>query len=66
MSRYHDRGVAPILGAAASWAERCLVLDGSVFGDEALWTTEHLAQLDRYFVRNLDEGDGGFYEKLDK
>ncbi|MCU0650424.1 MAG: hypothetical protein MUF00_20730, partial [Gemmatimonadaceae bacterium] len=40
--------------------------DSSIFGDESLWTTEHLAQLDRYFVRNLDEGDGGFYEKLDK
>ncbi|MCU0650512.1 MAG: hypothetical protein MUF00_21170, partial [Gemmatimonadaceae bacterium] len=65
MSRYHDRGVAPILHAAAIWAERCLVLDNSIFGDESLWTTEHLAQLDRYFVRNLDEGDRGFYEKLD-
>lgn len=66
MSRYHDRGVGPILDAASTWAQRCLVLDGSVFGDESLWTTDYLAQLDRYFVRNLDEGDGNFYEKLDK
>jgi 5-methylcytosine-specific restriction protein B len=66
MSRYHDRGISPILDAAATWAERCLVLDGSIFGDGSLWTTENLAQLDRFFVRNLDEGDGSFYEKLDK
>jgi len=65
MSRYHDRGVAPILGAAASWAQRCLVNDGSVFGDERLWTSENLDQLDTYFVRNLDESEGKFYEKLD-
>lgn len=42
------------------------MLDKSIFDEESLWTTENLAQLDLYFVRNLDEGDGGFYEKLDK
>jgi 5-methylcytosine-specific restriction protein B len=64
MSRYHDRGVTAILDAAATWAERCLVHDGSVFGDESLWTIPKLAELDRHFVRNLDEGTGSFLEKL--
>jgi len=60
-----DRFSAPILEAARTWRQRCLVQDGSVLSDEAIWTPENFAALDTYFVRRPDEGSGSFYEKLD-
>jgi 5-methylcytosine-specific restriction enzyme B len=65
MSRYCggiDSG--PILNAAAHWRDVALLSEGSVFGDQRLWTVENLEALDRHFVQNLDEGDRGFMEKL--
>lgn len=56
---------AGILDAADQWRRRCLLDDGSVFTDERLWTAEHLAELDRYFVQNLDYGEGDFWTKLE-
>ena len=39
--------------------------DGSVFTDgKSLWTTTLLDELDRWFVQNLDEGEGDFFDKL--
>jgi 5-methylcytosine-specific restriction enzyme B len=65
MSRYINvRDSAPIIKAAQEWVENCLVLDGSVFSDEVLWTTENLSALDQYFVKRPDAGEGTFYEKL--
>ena len=34
-----------ILAAADAWRHRCLMADGSVFGDEALWTLENVREL---------------------
>ncbi len=34
-----------ILAAADTWRRRCFMADGSVFGDEALWTLENLRAL---------------------
>jgi 5-methylcytosine-specific restriction protein B len=53
-----------ITNAAAQWKERCLIRDGSILTDRPLWTPENIAQLDRYFVQNLDYGEGGFWDKL--
>jgi hypothetical protein len=36
----------------------------SVFTDKALWTVENLQSLDRYFVQNLDMGEGNYIQKL--
>lgn len=66
MSRYHDRDISPILDAAAVWAQRCLVADGSMLSEESLWTLAHFAELDTHFVQNLDEGEGDFFGKLGK
>lgn len=67
MSRYHPKKDAlPVLEAAARWAERCLVADSSILSDDAaLWTPAHLDELDSAFTRNLDEGDGTFFQKLE-
>jgi MoxR-like ATPase len=59
-----DPGTEALLAAAAHWRDRCLLGDGSVFSDEALWTWEHLGEMNRYFVENLDTGTGTFLEKL--
>jgi 5-methylcytosine-specific restriction protein B len=50
--------------AAARWRDRCLLSDGSILSERHLWTPENVAQLDRHFVQNLDEGEGGFWDKL--
>lgn len=65
MSRYcGEMPTKPILDAAAQWKERCLLADGSLFTNQPLWTQEGLAGLDKYFVQNLEEGEGSFLDKL--
>ena len=56
----------PVLRAAARWRERCLCNDGSVFTEKSLWTAENVGYLVRYFAENLDEGKGGFFDKLER
>jgi 5-methylcytosine-specific restriction enzyme B len=67
MSRFnphHDS--APVLAAAAEWADKCLQKDGSIFAEGAnLWTLQYLDELDRVFVQNNDEGKGDFWQKLE-
>jgi MoxR-like ATPase len=65
MSRYcAERNTGPILNAAAHWRDVALLNDGSVFSDKTLWTVQNLEALEQYFVKNLNEGDGNFKEKL--
>ena len=65
MSRYcGQKNTAPILDAAARWRDVGLLSDGSVFTDKRLWTLASLEALERYFVHNLDEGEGNFLDKL--
>ena len=59
----HD---APVLLAAARWRDRCLRSDGSVLTDRSLWTAENVRHLVRYYAENLDEGEGGFFDKLER
>lgn len=63
MARWHN---APeVLTAAERWKKSCLLRDGSVLSNRALWSLENLDQLDRYFVQNLDMGEGDFLQKLE-
>ena len=55
----------PVLRAAALWRDRCLRSDGSVFTEDSLWKPENVACLVRFYAENLDEGEGGFFEKLE-
>ena len=66
MSRFNPhRTIKGVYGAAAQWRANCLETDGSVLADErSLWTPTLLDELDRRFVKNLDEGKGDFWEKL--
>ncbi len=65
MSRFHpDWNIEPILEAADHWKQNALLGDGSVFSDAALWTDDNLDALQKYFVENLDYGEGNFMSKL--
>jgi hypothetical protein len=65
MSRYcAEHNTKPILTASEIWKERCLVKQLSVFTEHPLWINEHVAELEQYFVNNLDEGEGDFFDKL--
>jgi 5-methylcytosine-specific restriction enzyme B len=59
-----DKDSAPLISAANAWVRKCLIEDGSIFGDEHLWTMANLGALDKYFAQNPDAGSGSFYEKL--
>jgi 5-methylcytosine-specific restriction protein B len=64
MNRWH---AAPeVLEAADRWKNRCLINDGSILSDNALWTAENFGYLDKYFLQQLDMGTGDFYQKLEK
>jgi len=59
-----DRDSLPIIAAAQVWVANCLIEDGSIFGQEHIWTSENIQSLDQYFVKSPDAGTGTFYEKL--
>lgn len=66
MSRFNPtRDTGSIYDAAAAWRDRCLLADGSVLSDKALWTVALLDELDERFVKNLDAGEGDFLSKLE-
>lgn len=51
--------------AAAEWRHRCFERDGSMLGDEALWTADGLAALRDLFRANpLLGADRSFFDKL--
>ena len=65
MSRYcGEKNTAPILDAAAHWRNAALLRGESAFTAKQIWTDEAIAALDQYFLKNLDEGEGAFLEKL--
>ncbi|RAL97729.1 AAA family ATPase [Agrobacterium sp. MS2] len=54
----------PIYQASKTWADRCLLNNGSIFSELSLWTPSLLDELDLRFVQNPDEGEGDFIAKL--
>ena len=60
----HDH-IGDVLDAADAWRDRCLVTDGSVFGEDTLWTIPNLRELRNRVQENPIYGtDSTFYEKL--
>ena len=54
----------PILDTADQWKQQCLLDSGSVFSNEQLWTLDNFESLNRFYVEQLDEGEGRFEVKL--
>ena len=67
MSRYHpDWNIEPIFKAASHWRKNALEAKKSVMTNESIWTDENLDLLHKYFVENLDYGEGDFISKLER
>lgn len=66
MSRYNPHyATAALYEAAAAWSDRCLLAGGSLLGASSdLWSKEYLDELYTRFVRNPNEGEGNFQNKL--
>ncbi|WP_018937020.1 hypothetical protein [Thioalkalivibrio sp. ALJ24] len=65
MSRYTPHAdTTALLETVEQWRDTCLIDDGSIFGDETLWTADNLAILDRAFIQNPQEGSESYAEKL--
>ena len=61
-----DRDLSPVIGAARTWIDRCLILDQSVFSATRLWTPELIEEVREAFVDHPDAGEGDFFAKLKK
>ena len=55
-----------VYSAAELWKSRCLLGDGSVFSERAIWTQSHLSELQRLIVGNAEFGDDTFQTKLQR
>ncbi len=65
MSRYHyNRDITALVRAAETWRDTCLIDDGSLFKDQALWTRTNLAELNQAFIQNPLEGSNSYLDKL--
>ena len=69
MSRWigpeHDH-IDAVLAAAEAWRKRCFEHDGSLFGDENLWTLDNVRELRRRVIENPMEDTGlSFIDKLE-
>ena len=64
-SRKTGDGVENVYAAAATWVERALKADDSLFTPgEPIWSSRWLGELRKRFLDNPDEGKRSFYEKL--
>ncbi len=62
-----DRDLAPLLAAARTWIDRCLVEDRSLLVDDrSLWTTANADRLQAGFVERPDPGTDDFTTKLER
>jgi 5-methylcytosine-specific restriction protein B len=64
-SPFHPNSEAT-LKAAAVWFDRCLRVDGSLFGEEPLWTSEILSEADSCFNGRPDGSKDSFHVKLER
>ncbi|WP_300177498.1 AAA family ATPase [uncultured Aliivibrio sp.] len=60
-----DKNSAHLLTNMSEFKERCLIQGRSLFSELAVWNSLMCQELIDYFVENLDEGDGDFFEKLE-
>ena len=65
MSRYHPAwNVEPVLMAAEHWRDNSLLGGKSVFGAGHIWSDSNIDAMNRFYVENLDEGEGNFISKM--
>ena len=65
MARFiNKRDLSPVIDTFRKWIERCLIENGSIFSDSALWTPEIVNEVRRAFVEHPDAGEDNFITKL--
>lgn len=60
-----EKETASKFNAAEKWKNKCLLANGSIFSEDAVWSVDNISALNQYFVNNLDEGEGDFFSKLE-
>lgn len=64
MARSSEHDSQPIYDAAARWRDRCLLGDGSLFGNGVLWTLTNLHTIHTVFVDAPVEVGGTFMQRF--
>ena len=60
-----EPNIDDVLAAADAWRERCIIADGSLFSNVALWTLENLQELKQRYVENpIEDAERSFYDKF--
>lgn len=54
------------MAAASEWRALCLIAEGSLFSDEKLWTSQHIAEIEQGFINHDQELSGKFLEQLEQ
>ncbi|WP_199454428.1 AAA family ATPase [Vibrio owensii] len=60
-----DKNSSYLLENIFKFKDRCLIQGRSLFTELAVWNSPTCQELVDFFVENLDEGDGDFFEKLE-
>ena len=59
-----NRDINDVLAAAEAWRDRCFLGDGSVFGDEPLWTLENVRRVRELCPTEVEDTDAEAYARL--
>ncbi|MEZ9566663.1 McrB family protein [Vibrio artabrorum] len=66
MARYcGDRDSSILISNVSDFKETCLIQGRSLFTENNVWNLQTCSELMEYFVENLDEGEGDFFQKLE-
>ncbi len=58
--------IVDVLAAAGAWRDRCFMADGSLFGDENLWTLDNVRELRRRVIDDPVPGKDRFIDIFEK
>jgi 5-methylcytosine-specific restriction protein B len=59
-----NKDITAVLEAAEQWIHSCLIIDGSVFSSDSLWSPEVVEEVRRAFVDHPNTSDDDFISKL--
>ena len=66
MARWIGHNIDAVLDAAEAWRDRCFLADGSLFGEEDLWTLDNIEELRGRVIDDRIERKDKFINKLEE
>ncbi len=66
MARIGPDHIDAVLDAAKAWRERCFEDDGSLFGEEKLWTLDNVQELKHHFLGDQIKTRDEFFNRLEE